>query len=286
MARLHKSHYDLYDVPYKEYRLIRSGNTDSFVYTYEMKSLDGHSIASSSLNVSSNDLTVLKFKLNDLIDIGGTLHFVLSYKPNEKMNKSHVIIACIHNGNMMLPKWPNLCEHANGTLTDSQVILNGTSRNSSVLIPYPESGAWYATVQLFCDKCERCNCTYDCKNNLEECKKDCDRKCIDCIRNCNSECLDKKCRDNCTNSCDDNCNKCDTNCENGTRSKEGCENCDCYDGCKTNGLPCNSSLIFDVGSYPCVVGSCGKHGKCIFSVSEGFVYSSCLCTNNYKGKHV
>lgn len=277
-----KNDHNLYDVPYKEYQLIRLGNTDSFVYSYEMKSLDGLSIRSSSLNISSTDLTVLKFKLNDFIDVGGTLHFVLSYKPNEKINKSHVIIACIHDINMMLPKWPNLCKHDNGTLTNSQIVLNGTSRNSSVLIPYPESGVWYATIQLYCEKCEQCNCSDNCKNDLLTCKNDCEMNCNKCIQNCSNNCVGK-CTDNCTGTCDENCHRCSENCEEDVKNKKGCENCDCYEDCKRSETGCNSSLIFDIGSYPCVVGSCGKHGKCVFSVAEGFIYSACLCTNNYKG---
>lgn len=253
-----------YALPYKEYDLIRLGNTDTFVYSYEMRSSNNDEVSPLSLNMSSTDLTVLKFKLSEFIDIGGTLHFIIVYKPNQNGNlyakDNYVVIACIHGKSKLLPTWPNKCKDDDGNLIESQVILNKTTTNSSVLIPYPEPGIWYVTLQLYCDACETCKCAKSCRKTYSECRRNCERGCTVCT--------------NCTETC-----------HKSMKRNLGCENCDCYGGCMKKATPCNTSVIFDVGSFPCINGNCGKHGKCTFSLAEGFVYSACLCTDKYKGKN-
>ncbi|XP_017783090.1 PREDICTED: transmembrane protein 8A isoform X2 [Nicrophorus vespilloides] len=253
-----KTHYEVMKLPlpYKEYSLHKSRSADSFLFTYEMQPLKDGSVPI-AVNISSTDFSVIRFRVDDGLDVGGSLQLVLAFKPRivrngrmihrEKEPKSHRIVACISNSDKRIPTFPNHCRYKD-LLTLSPISLNTTNDNDSVLIPYPESGDWYFSFRLFCSECESCQ-ECSCPVNYKECRGNCT----------SSQCLSK-------------CDEADRECQ---------KDCKCKDGCKEK--ECNSTVLFDVSSYPCVSNGCGPNGKCGFLVSEGFVYSSCICTNKYKG---
>lgn len=255
---------------YKQYDLIRGGNTESFLFSFDLNLVE-EDAPPLFINLTSIDFTVLKYKLFDTIDMGGTMQFTLAFKPRikkegiykvlEKEPKNHIIVACISNKKKLIPTWPNKCVD-NGIEYSAPVIVNSTSTNMSVLVPYPESGFWYISMKLFCGQCEPCDCSEKCKQSY-----------IKCVEKCEFDC--KSPRD---------CKICRSDCERNTLNNvDGCVNCDCDGPCKSSSS-CNTSVLFDVSSMPCVRGSCGNHGRCMFMVAEGFVYSSCYCLHNYRGK--
>lgn len=249
----------------KQYDLVRFSSNENFVFSYDLGVYDDEEVVI-SLNLTSTEFTVLKFNLNDFTDVGGSLHFIVAYKPRrkgrvfEKEPEKHTVVACIRNGAKEIPTWPNKCT-LNNVQNDSPVILNKTSTNSSVVIPFPEPGTWYVSLKLFCGACEKCECSDKCKLSFETCRKRCEIECVDA-----------------------DCNNCADDCEREVLKKSNCSSCDCDGPCKRNKVVCNTSVIFDVSSYSCLDGGCGKNGKCMFFVSEGFAYSACVCTNKYKGK--
>lgn len=249
----------------KQYDLVRFSSNENFVYSYDLGVYADEEVII-SLNLTSTEFTVLKFTLSDFTDIGGSLHFIVAYKPRrkgrvfEKEPEKHTVVACIRNGAKEIPTWPDKCA-LNEIQNDSPVVLNKTNTNSSVVIPFPEPGTWYLSLKLFCGTCEKCECSEKCREVFETCRKRCEIECVD-----------------------SDCNNCSDDCEKEVLTKLECSSCDCDGPCKRNKASCNTSVIFDVSSYSCLDGGCGKNGKCMFFVSEGFSYSACVCTNKYKGR--
>ncbi|CAH0551915.1 unnamed protein product [Brassicogethes aeneus] len=251
-------------ISFKEYSLLRDSSSDSFVFSYVLEDeLD--SVLPIAINVTSDQLTVLKFRIHQR-DVGGTLQFIMAFKPrvvNKKLvdePENHVIIACIRPYGIETPYLPNKCTF-NGISAESPLKLNKTADNSSVLIPYPESGVWYASFRLFCDACAPCECPDYCQTAFASCVVECQKSCAKAV-----------------------CNGCENRCSKSVIEQEGCKICGQCDGpCVKSRKSCNSSVVFDISSSPCVEGSCGRNGKCIYSISDGVAYSSCLCGNKFRG---
>ncbi|KAJ8925288.1 hypothetical protein NQ315_009117 [Exocentrus adspersus] len=257
-------------IPYIQYDLLREASTDSFVFSFELIEEMDSNIAI-PLNMTNEHFSLLKFDIYESSDIGGTLQFILAFKPKisrknaklvwESEPEDHVVIACIGRQGIEIPTWPNLCV-SNGVEKPAQLMLNKSVDNTSVLIPFPESGTWYATFKLFCGKCESCNCSDSCHRQYQECTLTCELDCAD----------------------DSNCSYCFENCRNDILELDDCVGCNCDGPClKNENVTCNSSIIFDVGSKPCLLGQCSKNGRCMFMVSDGIVFSTCVCSNRYRG---
>ncbi|CAG9862805.1 unnamed protein product [Phyllotreta striolata] len=259
-------------IPYKQYDLIREATSETFFFSFELeKELDSR--VPIAMNMTDSHFSLLKFKLREGTDVGGTLQFILAFKPRvekseatgkfvfESEPSSHVLVACIRRGAMEIPTWPNKCAY-NGVERESQLILNATSENSTVLIPYPESGTWYATFKLFCSDCEPCTCSNYCQDIYKQCV-------IDCELNCDLPW---------------DCQSCTTNCSSQIIATEECKGCDCDGPCSKNtNASCSTSILFDIGSHPCIFGQCSRNGRCMFLVSDGVVFSTCVCMNKYRG---
>ncbi|XP_023014078.2 post-GPI attachment to proteins factor 6 [Leptinotarsa decemlineata] len=259
-------------VPYKHYDLIREASSDSFLYSYELEQ-ELHSKIAIPINMTNSHFSLLKFRIGEGTDIGGTLQFIMAFKPRvkrldgssritfEEEPGNHVIIACIRRGVIEIPTWPNNCV-SKGIDKTAQLVLNKTVENSTILIPYPESGTWYATFKLFCGGCQPCECPQSCQAQYEDCATKCD---LDCVIS-------------------GNCDYCSTNCSKQVIAIESCKGCDCDGPClKNETAACNTSIIFDISSHPCIFGQCSRNGKCIFMVSDGVVFSTCVCINKYRG---
>ncbi|XP_030763329.1 post-GPI attachment to proteins factor 6 [Sitophilus oryzae] len=256
---------------YKQYDLARETAARSFTFSYRLGSELQNNVPV-AVNITSNDFTVLRFNLRKGTDIGGTLQYILAFKPRitrsgrmitlEEEPEGNIVVGCIQKNSISVPIFPNLCSTPNSTVR-SPLILNKTADNSTVLVPYPESGTWYASFKLFCGSCIPCNCSDACEQKFQSCANDCEKSCT-----ANSSCA------NCFDSCKQSVIK-----------LQECTQCDCDGGClkKNASDVCNSSIIFDVSSRPCYYGDCGKQGQCLMMVSEGTAYSTCLCSNNYRG---
>ncbi|CAG9821030.1 unnamed protein product [Phaedon cochleariae] len=256
--------------PYKQYDLLREASSDSFLFSYELKQEFNSKIAI-PINMTNTHFSLLKFKIRDGTDVGGTLQFIMAFKPRVRRSTSRivlepepenqVIVACIRKGIIEVPTWPNSCV-SNGVEKPAQLILNKTIENSTILIPYPESGMWYATFKLFCGTCVPCNCPQHCQEQYEDCTKDCYLNCV----------------------IEGNCELCSVNCSKQIIASDECKGCNCDGPClKNENVTCNSSIVFDIGSHPCIFGQCSRNGRCMYMVSDGVVFSTCVCMNKYRG---
>lgn len=258
-------------VPYKQYNLVRVASSETFIFSYELEEELNSNVAI-PINMTNQHFSMFKFRVREGTDIGGTLQFILAFKPRlkkigsslslEAEPENHTIITCIRQGSIQIPTWPGLCI-SNGLETTSPIVLNKTVENSTILIPYPEAGTWYVTLKLFCGKCEPCHCPQHCQTQYEECMKDCDQYCV----------------------ISGNCENCPKNCSETVISNTNCNDCNCDGPCVKNPESiCNSSVVFEIGSHPCIFGQCSKNGRCVFMVSDGVVFSTCVCVNKYRGK--
>lgn len=46
---------------------------------------------------------------------------------------------------------------------------------------------------------------------------------------------------------------------------------------------CNGTFVVGIGSVPCEFSQCGPYGSCYHYMSGGFVYTTCVCRNGYRG---
>ncbi|KAI4469083.1 five-span transmembrane protein m83 [Holotrichia oblita] len=67
-------------VHYKEYNLVRSGTTESFFFNFDLHPNSDGTVPL-SINLTSTDFTSLKFFLNEAVDIGGNLDYVIGFAP-------------------------------------------------------------------------------------------------------------------------------------------------------------------------------------------------------------
>lgn len=258
LQKIHRTDTLTEMIPYKQYNLVRISSSESFLFSYILQNEIDASIPI-AINLTTNDFAVLKFVVQEGSDIGGALQFSLAYKPKAKSHRK-IIIGCIRRNARELPLWPNKC-FFNGTTTMAPVVLNKTAENSTIYIPYAEPGVWFATFRFFNGICEQCNCS-----------NSCNEKYVTCVEICEENCVSRR-----------ECEYCPLNCKEVVLLRKDCKGCDCSGNCKTDAIQSNSSVIFDISSYPCIAGRCGKNGKCVYMVSGGFVYSTCVCSNNYRG---
>lgn len=261
LSKLHRTDTLSEMIPYKQYNLVKVASSESFLYSYDLRvAIDS---PNPPINLTTSDFTVLKFIVQKGTDSGGSLQFSLAFSPKVKTYNEHqVIVGCVRRDVREIPQYPNKCYY-NGRTTDAPVFLNKTTENSTIYIPYPEPGIWYASFRLFDGVCETCNCSVMCNDDYVACTDYCDANCLD-----SSE-----------------CDQCPLLCKERVLHKSSCKQCDCIGGCVNPEVEeSNSSLQFDVSSYPCLAGKCGKNGRCVYMVSGGYVYTICVCSNNYRGK--
>lgn len=248
-------------ISYKQYNLVKISSSESFLYTYDLQTEIDSTVAT-AINLTTTDFTVLKFTIQKGSDVGGSLQFSLAFNTKIIPNyENQIIVGCIRRNAREIPLYPNKCFY-NGTTTEAIVLLNKTAENSTIYIPYAEPGIWFASFRLFDGTCEECNCS-----------ETCNRKYLSCVDNCETNCVSRR-----------ECELCPINCKEDVLLKEECKQCNCNGECANAEKESNSSVLFDISSYPCLAGRCGKNGRCVYMVSGGFVYSTCVCSNNYRGK--
>lgn len=264
LPKLHRTDTLSEMIPYKQYNLVKFSSSESFIYSYDIRSAIDV-IIPTTINLTTSDFTVLKFTIQKGSDIGGTLQFSLTFAPKAKTyNDHHIIVGCIRRNAREIPQYPDSCFY-NDTTTIAPILLNKTIENSTIYIPYPETGVWYASFRLFNGTCEKCKCSKSCNDQY-----------VACADYCEANCLTRS-----------ECEQCPLYCKESVKNKKNCKQCDCIGGCvNPEADESNSSVIFDISSNPCLSHRCGKNGRCVYMVSGGLVYSICVCSNNYRGKIV
>lgn len=254
---------------YTSYDLIKESGSEAFLYTYNINHEEENEfMVPIPLNLTSEDFSVLKFQIDDIIDIGGTFEFSIDFRAQTDRvgnvlfspeDVDQIIIGCISQDMYQIPTLPRFCEY-NGVKTLAPVIMNNTVDNSTVLIPFPEAGTWYATIKLFCRPCRDCPCYKKCSEKLKNCVSKCSCKTVN------------------------SCNTCTRNCKTEMNNLVECRDCNCDKNCVNSQTSCNSTIMFDLSSFPCIMGKCGPNGRCQFVLVDGYIFSACQCRNKYRGE--
>lgn len=254
----------------KEYDLMRISSASNFVFEYDLPPYKNGS-SPILLNVTNAEMSVLKFKIYDIIDIGGTLTLGFAIKPDidtkKEASPNVTIIACINKDTQLIPTLPDQCTYTYSTANESApVILNSTESETLHLVhvPFPDPGIWFITLRAFYEDCLTCKCMAECQKLYDICLLDCEL------------------------SCNETCDNCIEKCKTKALVSKDCSSCDCDGKCsrKKDEESRNTSLIFTVGSNACIEGQCGSHGKCNNYIVGGFIYSSCHCFGGYRGKYI
>lgn len=238
--------------------LMRDDKGRFFTFDYGLPTTDLQD-ATSVINITSHEIKTLRFKVNQFLDIGGTiaieasllmsLKYYMGYKRELRRgallafsedNQFIRAVICMDNGYASLPLETGHCKY-NDKVKPALFILNSTDSESiydKVIIPYPESGIWYLTLRLFCDQVV-CPCPtsengtkYYVDPNIGETAIE-----VDTGLSWNN-------------------------------SRQGTSDC-------------NASVVLSISSSSCVGGRCSNHGNCLLNTFGGMVMSFCSCSAGY-----
>ncbi|CAF4867784.1 unnamed protein product [Pieris macdunnoughi] len=238
--------------------LMRDDKGRFFTFDYGLPTTDLQD-ATSLVNITSNEIKALRFKVNQFIDIGGTLtieasllmslKYYMGYKRELKKgtllaftedNQFFKAVICMDIGHPSIPLKTGHCKF-NDRVKPALFVLNSTDSESiyeKILIPYPDSGNWYLTFRLFCDEVV-CPC---------------------------------RTSDNGTKYyVDSPTSETDSSVESSTFSnitREG----------ETD---CNATVVLSISSTSCLNGRCSNHGNCGLNTFGGMVMSYCSCSAGY-----
>ncbi|KAJ8678765.1 hypothetical protein QAD02_014552 [Eretmocerus hayati] len=127
------------------YRLVRIKYPPIFLGEYL---LQGTEWLTSWLSLSDSGPVITQFEIMPLIDIGGVLDITIGIEMNKFLTEKQVqVLICISRG-----KVPR--QEAELTICKSEQIMMQLSssgrQNASIVIPYPEPGAWFISFQSVC----------------------------------------------------------------------------------------------------------------------------------------
>ncbi|XP_012553127.1 post-GPI attachment to proteins factor 6 [Bombyx mori] len=236
--------------------LMRDDKGRFFTFDYGLPTTDLQD-ATSVLNVTSSEIKSMRFKVNQFLDIGGSLSIEASllmslkyYMGNYKRestkgdlleftedNQFMKAVICLNVGHASVPLESGHCKY-NDRVTPALFVLNSTDSESvysKSIIPFPESGTWYLTFRLFCDSTV-CPCPTS---------------------------------------------------EDGTKyyvNSSGITDVGLSSNKTRQGSSeCNASVVVALSSSSCVGGSCSNHGNCLLNTFGGMVMSFCSCSAGYGG---
>ncbi|KAJ2953443.1 hypothetical protein O0L34_g1037 [Tuta absoluta] len=243
-----------------------------FTFEYGLPTTDMQDVTS-LINITSSEISTVRFKINDFIDIGGnlaiefsllmSLKYYMGYKREMKKgallaftdeNQFFKVVICMNIGHASIPLESGHCKF-NDKVKPALSVLNSTDSESiykKLLIPYPESGTWYLTFRLFCD-----NVVCPCRTSNNGTKYYVDAVGPDkTLSNRTSEDVVEE---------EENISEELTN-----FTREG----------RTD---CNATVVVSVSSTSCMSGSCSYHGNCFMNTFSGMVMSYCECKPGYGG---
>ncbi|KAJ0173521.1 hypothetical protein K1T71_010670 [Dendrolimus kikuchii] len=238
--------------------LMRDDKGRFFTFDYGLPTTD-LTDATSVINITSSELKTLRFKVNQFLDIGGSLaieasllmslKYYMGYKRELKKgsllafsedNQFIRAVICMDNGYSSLPLETGHCKY-NDHVKPALFILNSTDSESiydKVIIPYPESGTWYLTLRLFCDQVV-CPCQTS-----------------------------------------DNGTKYYVDPFIGEKTIEADSEFS-FNNTRQGTSDCNASVVLSISSSSCVGGRCSNHGSCLLNTFAGLVMSFCSCSAGY-----
>lgn len=242
--------------------LMRDDKGRFFSFDYGLPTTDLADVTS-IINITSSELKTIRFKVNQFLDIGGTLSieasllmslkYYMGYKREFKKgsllafsedNQFIRAVICMDNGYSSLPLETGHCKY-NDQVKPALFILNSTDSESiydKVIIPYPESGTWYLTLRLFCDQVV-CPCPTSDNGTKYYVDPLIGEKAIDADSGVSL---------------------------NNTRAGTS---------------DCNASVVLVISSSSCVGGRCSNHGTCLLNTFAGLVMSFCSCSAGYGSKY-
>lgn len=238
--------------------LMRDDKGRFFTFDYGFPSSDVQD-STSLVNLTSGGVTILKFKVNQILDIGGTLAIEASLLMNMKyymgyrrplLPKTNLlgftendqyfkVVICADIGHSSTPLESGFCKF-NDQIKPALFVLNSTDSESiyeKTIVPFPDNGDWYLSFRLFCDNAV-CPCRTSENGSLYY---------VDGVTNRTAEVEDLS---------------------NNTR-----------DGV----TQCNSTVVLSISSSSCVEGRCGGRGSCMLNTFGGLVMSFCSCWSGYGG---
>ncbi|XP_045502687.1 post-GPI attachment to proteins factor 6 [Colias croceus] len=235
--------------------LMRDDKGRFFTYDFGLPTTDLQD-ATSLVNITSQEIKSLRFKVNDFIDIGGnlvieasllmSLKYYVGYKRERvkdtllaftEENQFFKTVICMDIGHPSVPLESGECKF-NDKVKPALFVLNSTDSDSiyeKVLIPYPDSGTWYLTFRLFCDKVV-CPCRTS---------------------------------------------------DNGTKyyvpTSESVEvETSTFSNVTREGeSDCNATVVLSISSTSCLNNRCSNHGTCGLNTYGGLVMSFCSCSAGY-----
>ncbi|KAM3960480.1 post-GPI attachment to proteins factor 6 [Aphomia sociella] len=237
--------------------LMRDDRGRFFTFDYGLPTTDLQD-ATSLINITSGEIKTLKFKINQFLDIGGSiaieasllmsLKYYMGYKRELKKdallaftedNQYFKAVICMDIGHFSIPLETGHCKH-NDRVKPALFVLNSTDSESiydKIIIPFPDSGWWYLTLRIFCD---------------------------DVVCPCRTS---------------DNGTKyyVDTTLEKNEFQETT------TDAWREGTSECNATVVLSVSSTSCVSGRCSNHGNCLLNTFGGLVMSFCSCSAGYGG---
>ncbi|XP_026760611.2 post-GPI attachment to proteins factor 6 [Galleria mellonella] len=239
--------------------LMRDDRGRFFTFDYGLPTTDLQD-TTSLVNISSNEIKTLRFKVHQFLDIGGSLSieasllmslkYYMGYKRELKEgallafteeNQYFKAVICLDIGYSSIPLENGYCKY-NDHIKPALFILNSTDSDSiydKVIIPFPESGTWYLTFRIFCD---------------------------DVVCPCRTT-------------------------DNGTKyyvdstplDKDAIQDSTTKEVWREGTSECNATVVLSVSSTSCVAGKCSNHGNCLLNTFGGLVMSFCSCSAGYGG---
>ncbi|XP_026743136.1 post-GPI attachment to proteins factor 6-like [Trichoplusia ni] len=238
--------------------LMRDDKGRFFTFDYGLPTTDLQD-ATSLVNITSSEIKSLRFKVNQFLDIGGSLTIASSLLMSLKYymgyrrefakdallaftedNQFFKAVICMDIGHASIPLESGHCRY-NDKVKPALFVLNSTDSESiydKTFIPYPDSGHWYLTFRIFCDQVV-CPC---------------------------------RTSDNGTKYYVDT--SADKDGEGGVL--EGNDT-------RVGTSECNATIVLTVSSMSCVGGKCSNHGSCLLNTFGGLVMSFCSCSAGYGG---
>lgn len=318
---------------FDDYPLLRQTYREFFMFDYDLLP-DANGTVPMSLNITNGTPALFKFDLGDVYDVGGTLSFAVAMKHDniagnsieklvgstavaEKLvdqneedsthksitknlsNVNQTIIICMRLGEPGIPTLPDECIYGRHRFPAASVINNtdGDTSTGLIHVPFPEPGAWFVTMGLFCDGADKAT-----RTTVINSVKDFIKNHITLLENATLPCpcfnklkFYKKClaSDKCLSKLNQTetlkVKEClmDSKCTS-EESTEIAEKFEIHHKLATEqnfatDSACNTSVVFTISSSPCVAGRCGRYGRCYHYMSGGFVFSTCLCIKGYRG---